>query len=138
MPVDRKWCYNFSCVSLIRSRHIPMPMHSDLLFERIHGISCKCHVFQILLDIIHQYQHQTAHNLLFSHTLLCFYFNDLSIADRQLFAYFILRVSSSPVDERQTVRVCSSHCSRSSSHATSIRRWSNDPHASNAQVPYRH
>ncbi|CAF1507256.1 unnamed protein product [Adineta steineri] len=62
-----------------------------LLFENFHDTSLISHVFQILIDIINQYQYQTSHNLILSHTLLCFYFNQLSTNERQLFSYFILR-----------------------------------------------
>jgi len=64
----------------------------DLLFANFHDISLISHFFQILINIINQYRYQTAHNLILSHTILCFYFNRLSTTQRQIFSYFILRV----------------------------------------------
>ncbi|CAF1089887.1 unnamed protein product [Rotaria sordida] len=62
-----------------------------LLFENYNETVLICYFFQILIDIINQYQCQTAHNLILSHTILCFYFNQLSMNQRQYFSYFILR-----------------------------------------------
>ncbi|CAF4892782.1 unnamed protein product, partial [Rotaria sp. Silwood1] len=62
-----------------------------LLFENYYDTVLTSNLFQILIDIIKEYQCQTAHNLILSHTILCFYFNQLSMNQRQCFSYFILR-----------------------------------------------
>ncbi|UJR33733.1 hypothetical protein I4U23_021160 [Adineta vaga] len=63
-----------------------------LLFRKFHhSSSLTGYIFQILIDIISQYSYQTAHNLILSHTLLCFYFQQLESSKQCLFAYFILR-----------------------------------------------
>ncbi|CAF4333861.1 unnamed protein product, partial [Rotaria sp. Silwood2] len=62
-----------------------------LLFENYNDTVLTSNFFQILIGIINQYQWQTAHNLILSHTILCFYFNQLSMNQRQCFSYFILR-----------------------------------------------
>lgn len=64
----------------------------DLLFENYNDNSLISNIFHILIEIINQYQYQTAHNLLLAHTIICFYFNQLSSEQRQLYAYFIIRV----------------------------------------------
>ncbi len=64
----------------------------DLLFNNYHENSLIIDFFQILIDIINQNQYQTAHNLLLAHTLLCFYFNQLTPNQRQVYSYFIIRV----------------------------------------------
>ncbi|CAM4896178.1 unnamed protein product [Rotaria socialis] len=63
----------------------------QLLFENYCDTSLTIYCFQILIDIINHYQYQTAHNLILSHTLLCFYFNQLPMNERKLFSYYILR-----------------------------------------------
>ena len=62
------------------------------MFENYNNKMLTSSFFQILIKIINRYQYQTAHNLILSHTILCFYFNQLSADERELFCYFILRV----------------------------------------------
>jgi len=64
----------------------------DLLFDNFNDQSLIVPIFGILIDIINQYQQQTAHNLILAHTLLCFYFNQLSANQRQIYSYFLIRV----------------------------------------------
>lgn len=64
----------------------------DFLFGNFDDHSRTTDIFQILLNIIQQCQYQTAHNLLLAHTLVCFYFNQLTDDQRQEYAYFLIRV----------------------------------------------
>lgn len=63
----------------------------QLLFNNNLDQSLISEIFRILLYIIGQSQNETAHNLLLAHTIVCFYFHQLSTNDRQLFSYLILR-----------------------------------------------
>ena len=97
--MSRKWRSNLWCVSWIEVfvwritvLRLLLSMDLDLLFDNASDDSMTPSIFRILVHIIHQSQHQTAHNLLLAHTLLCFYFQRLSASDRQLYAYCLLRV----------------------------------------------